>query len=225
MRILVVEDEPLLADAVAEVLVDEAYAVDLARDGHAASRLMHDNDYDLAVLDWTLPGPSGLELLAQWRERGVQCPVLMLTSRAEVSERVRGLDAGADDYLAKPFAFDELLARVRTLLRRRGQPLQMRLECDDVVMDRARHQVTVAGAPVELSPKEFAVLDYFLRRPDEVVTRTELAEHVWDDRFDATSNVIDVTVHRLRRKIDGDRPRKLVHAVKGVGYVLKRTRE
>ena len=225
MRILVVEDEPLLADAVVEVLEDESYAVDCARDGPTASRLMHDNDYDLAILDWTIPPPSGIELLVEWRARGVQTPVLMLTSRAELSERVLGLDAGADDYLTKPFAFDELLARVRSLLRRRSQPMQMRLESGDLVMDRARHEVTVGGVPVELSPKEFAVLDYFLRRADEVVTRTELAEHVWDDRFDTTSNVIDVTVHRLRRKIDGDRPRKLVHAVKGVGYVLKRQRE
>jgi DNA-binding response OmpR family regulator len=225
MRILLVEDEALLADAAAEVLRDEAYAVDCARDGATASLLMHVNDYDLAILDWTIPPPTGIELLREWRAAGKSVPVLMLTARGGIDDRVDGLDGGADDYLTKPFAFDELLARVRSLLRRRAQPLQMKLASGDLEMDRAQHAVTVGGEAVELSPKEFAVLEYFLRRRDEVVTRTELAEHVWDDHFDAVSNVIDVTVHRLRRKIDGDRTERLLHTIKGVGYMLKSRRE
>lgn len=225
MRILVVEDEPLLADAIVEVLQDEAYAVDLARDGASAALLMDVNTYDLALLDWTLPPPTGIELLQAWRERGMQMPVLMLTARADLVDRVSGLDTGADDYLTKPFAFDEMLARVRSLLRRRSQPLQTRLEVADLVMDRAARTVTVAGARIELRRKEFAVLEFLLHHPDEVVTRTQLSEHVWDDRFDSVSNAIDVAVHRLRRKIDADRPERLLHSVKGVGYMLKSRRE
>jgi DNA-binding response OmpR family regulator len=225
MRILLVEDEPLLADATVEVLQDEAYAVDCARDGETASMLMHVSAYDLVILDWTIPAPTGIDLLREWRGNGLQMPVLMLTARNDVADRIGGLDAGADDYLAKPFSFDELLARVRSLLRRRSQPLAMRLEAADLVMDRARHSVHVGGTPVELSPKEFAVLEYFLRHVDALVTRTDLSEHVWDDRFDAISNVVDVTVHRLRRKIDGDRPDRLLHTIKGVGYMLKNRRE
>ncbi len=224
MRILVVEDEAVLADAIVEVLRDEAYAVDLATDGTAASELMEVNTYDLVVLDWTIPPPSGIELLTEWRAAGRATPVLMLTGRAEVEDRVSGLDCGADDYLTKPFSLAELLARVRSLLRRRDKPLQTVLAVDDLEMDRAARQVTVGGEPVELSPKEFALLEFLLRRPDEVVTRTQLTEHVWDDSFDAMSNVVDVTVYRLRKKIDGDRELKLLHTLKGVGYVLRSRR-
>ncbi len=224
MRILVVEDEAVLADAIVEVLRDEAYAVDLATDGTAASELMEVNTYDLVVLDWTIPPPSGIELLTEWRAAGRATPVLMLTGRAEVEDRVSGLDCGADDYLTKPFSLAELLARVRSLLRRRDKPLQTVLAVDDLEMDRAARQVTVGGEPVELSPKEFALLEFLLRRPDEVVSRTQLTEHVWDDSFDAMSNVVDVTVYRLRKKIDGDRELKLLHTLKGVGYVLRSRR-
>lgn len=224
MRILVVEDEASLAEALVEVLEDEAYAVDLAENGEAASELMAVNTYDAVVLDWTIPPPTGIELLRRWRERGDETPVLMLTGRGDVEHRVDGLDTGADDYLTKPFSFDELLARVRSLLRRREKTLNNFLGAGDVEMDRAAHRVTVDGQEVELSPKEFSLLEYFLHRVGEVVTRTDLIEHVWDDSFDSLSNVIDVTVHRLRRKIDGDREDKLLHTVKGVGYVLKSER-
>jgi DNA-binding response OmpR family regulator len=223
MRILVVEDEETLADALAEALEDERYAVDLAADGDTADELMAVNEYDLVVLDWTLPGPSGLELLSRWRQAGSEVPVLMLTARRDVDDRVGGLDAGADDYLTKPFSFVELLARVRSLLRRRHKILQ-NLSAGDVELERSARRVTVAGEPVELAPKEFGILEYLLTRVDETVTRTELAEHVWDDSFDAMSNTIDVLVYRLRKKIDGGRDAKLLHTVKGVGYLLKSQR-
>jgi DNA-binding response OmpR family regulator len=224
MRLLVVEDDAALAEALVEVLRDETYAVDLATDGETAALLMDVNVYDGVVLDWTIPPPSGIELLDRWRKSGLQTPVLMLTGRDGVADRVGGLDRGADDYLVKPFAFDEFLARVRSLLRRRERVLTSELAAGDLLMDRTRRRVTVGGAPVELSPKEFALLEYFLHRRGQVVTRSDLAEHVWDDSFDSLSNVIDVTVHRLRRKIDGARPDRLLHTLKGVGYVLRADR-
>lgn len=221
MRILVVEDEEVLADALVEGLRDESYAVDLARRGTEAEEQMAVNAYDLVILDWTIPAPSGIELLRRWRAAGNDTPVLMLTGRADLADRVGGLDTGADDYLTKPFAFDELLARSRSLLRRRARPLVASLSAADVEMDRGAHTVRVAGEPIELSPKEFAVLEYLLARKGQVVSRTELAEHVWDDSFDAMSNVVDVILYRLRRKIDGDREEKLLQTLKGVGYRLR----
>jgi DNA-binding response OmpR family regulator len=224
MRLLVVEDEPALAEAVVEALRMEAYAVDLATDGASADEAQAVNDYDLVVLDWTIPPPSGIELLQRWRSRGCSIPILMLTGRNAVEDRVDGLDRGADDYLTKPFSLAELLARVRSLLRRREKTLQAELVADDLRLDRAAHRVLLGGAEVALSPKEFGVLEYLLTRCDEVVSRTELSEHAWDDAFDSMSNVIDVVVHRLRKKIDGDREEKLLHTVKGAGYVLRSRR-
>ena len=224
MRILVVEDEPVLAQALVEALEGEYYAVDQANDGETASELADVNTYDLIVLDWTIPPPTGIELLRTWRREGRDVPVLMLTGRSTVPDRVDGLDTGADDFLTKPFSLAELLARVRTLLRRREKPLQATLSAGDLEMDRAARRVTVAGRPLTLSPKEFALLEYFLNNKDRVVTRTELSEHVWDDSFDSFGNVIDVTVHRLRKKIDGDRQDRLLHTLKGVGYVLNNQR-
>lgn len=224
MRLLVVEDETVLAEAIAETLRRQAYAVDIATDGEEGSEMMAVNEYDAVVLDWTIPPPSGLELLREWRDEGIEIPVLMLTGRSEVEDRVDGLDAGADDYLTKPFSMPELLARVRSLLRRQARPLNTALTAADLSLDRAAHRVTLAGAPIDLSPKEFALLEYLLHRVDEVVTRTDLAEHVWDDSFDSFSNVIDVTVHRLRKKIDGDQDDKLLKTVPGVGYVLRSQR-
>ncbi len=225
MRILVVEDEEVLADAIVEALQDECYAVDLAADGATASELMHVNSYDLVILDWTIPPPTGIQLLRQWRDGGDSTPVLMLTGRSEVEHRVDGLDTGADDYLTKPFSFVEFLARVRSLMRRPQRTLANTLGAADLELDRASRQVTLASEPVELSPKEFGVLEYLLRRQGEVVTRTELTEHVWDETFDSVSNVIDVTVYRLRKKIDRETAAgKLIHTVKGVGYILKKER-
>jgi two-component system copper resistance phosphate regulon response regulator CusR len=220
MRILVVEDEESLAEALVEALEDEAYAVDLAGDGPTADELMSYSDYDLVVLDWTIPAPTGIELLRRWRGQGIGTPVLMLTGRTDVGDRVDGLDTGADDYLTKPFSFVELLARVRSLLRRRSKDLET-LSAGDLALERASRRVTVGDEVLDLPPKEFGILEYLLRRTDETVSRTELAEHVWDDSFDAMSNTIDVLVYRLRKKIDGGRDKKLLHTIKGAGYVLR----
>ncbi len=223
MKILVVEDESELAEILIEALEADFYSVDLAADGETADEFMAINDYDAVVLDWTIPAPDGLELLRRWRQQGKETPVLMLTGRSDVMDRVGGLDTGADDYLTKPFSLVELLARVRTLLRRRGRTLQA-MTVGDLVMDRPARRVTVAGVEISLSPKEFGILEYLLSRADEVVTRADLAEHAWDDSFDAMSNVIDVTVYRLRKKIDGGRDQRLLHTIKGVGYSLKSRR-
>jgi DNA-binding response OmpR family regulator len=221
MRILVVEDNDEMASLICEVLRDARYAVDLARSGDDASEMMAVYDFDLVVLDWGIPPPSGIELLGGWRREGRSTPVLMLTARDAVADRVGGLDTGADDYLTKPFSFEELLARVRSLLRRREQTLQLTLDAGDLRLDRTRHRVTVAAEPVELSPKEFAVLEYLLTRKDEVVGRNEIEEHAWDEASDPMANVVDVTIHRLRKKVDGGREGRLIHTVRGVGYVLR----
>lgn len=223
MRILLVEDEDSLAEALVEALSSEHYAVDRAADGASAEALMSTNEYDVAVLDWSIPAPTGIELVTAWRQAGNDTPVLMLTGRGDVGHRVDGLDAGADDYLVKPFSIAELLARVRSLLRRRAKTLVAQ-RAGDLVLIRATREVRVASRPIELSPKEFGVLEYLLSRTGEIVTRTQLAEHVWDESFDAMSNVIDVIVHRLRKKIDGESSTRLLHTVKGVGYVLKSER-
>lgn len=224
MKILIVEDDPRMADLIREVLHDEHYAVDLARDGHSADEQMAFNDYDLVVLDWKIPGPTGIELLQSWRSQGHTLPILMLTGRGAVEDRVGGLDGGADDYLTKPFSFPELLARVRSLLRRREKTLETRLEADDLQLDRSTKKVLVAGRHLTLSPKEFALLEYLLKRKDEVVSRSEIEEHVWDSAFDSLANVVDVNIHRLRKKVDGERRERLLHTVRGAGYMLRSRR-
>jgi DNA-binding response OmpR family regulator len=219
MRILLVEDDEDLAQALREALEDELYAVDLAASGNVAEELAAVNDYDLAVLDWSIPPPNGMELLAGWRRAGRDLPVLMLTGRGGVEDRVSGLDGGADDYMAKPFDLQELLARVRSLLRRRDRPIPP-IEIGDVSFDRAARQVKIGGESVRLTPKEFGILEYLMSRSDEAVSRAELAEHVWDRNFDPMSNTLDVLVYRVRKKIDGNRPDRLLHTVAGVGYML-----
>jgi DNA-binding response OmpR family regulator len=221
MRILVVDDNRDLAESLASGLTAEAYAVDVAHDGPTADELVAINPYDLIVLDWAIPPPSGLELLRAWRRQGLTLPVLMLTGKTDVADRVSGLDTGADDYLTKPFSFPELLARVRSLLRRRDRPLEAELRAGDLVMDRATRRVTVAGEVLELTRQQFALLEYLLRHKDEVVTRTDLDDHVWDGSLDSFSNLVDVAVHRLRQKIDGEREKRLLHTVKGAGYMLR----
>jgi len=222
MRILLVEDEPELAEAVLEVLQDDCHAVDHAADGARASALMSANQYDLVILDRKIPPPTGDDLLRQWRSGGVQTPVLMLTgSKTSVRDKVEGLDIGADDYLTKPFAFAELRARIRSLLRRREKSLHTDLRAGDLVLDSAAHRVTVSGEPIDLSPKEFALLEYLLLRKGQAVSRRELTEHVWDENYDSSSNVIDVLIHRLRKKIDGGSDAQLLQTVTGVGYVIR----
>ena len=224
MRILVVEDNAEMAALVCELLRDACYAVDLATSSLDADELVLANDYDLVVLDWGLPTTSGLEVLRRWRSEGRQTPVLMLTARDAVEDRIGGLDTGADDYLTKPFAVGELLARVRSLLRRRERPLTTRLEAADLVLDRAQQQVTVAGESVDLSPKELAVLEVLLDRRDQVMSRGEIEESAWDHGADPMANVVDVTIYRLRKKIDGGREGRLIHTVRGAGYVLRSQR-
>jgi len=223
VKILLVEDDAGLAEPLAEALADEAYAVDTAATGAEADELAAVHDYDLVILDWGIPAPSGLELLRGWRARGLDVPVLMLTGRGGLDDRVSGLDGGADDYLTKPFALGELLARVRSLLRRRLKEVAT-LAAGDIAMDRAAHAVTLAGSPVALSPKEFGVLEYLLTQVDRAVSREELAEHVWDRGFDPASNTLDVIVYRVRKKIDGGRSERLLHTVPGVGYLLSSAR-
>ncbi|HMB53915.1 MAG TPA: response regulator transcription factor [Thermoanaerobaculia bacterium] len=222
MRLLVVEDERRLADHLSRGLREEGYAVDHAPTRGRAAELAIENPYDLVILDLRLPDGSGLDLLADWRRDGRTMPVLVLTARDRQEEKVGGLDAGADDYLTKPFDFAELLARVRALLRRRGTPVRDVLTAGDLSLDRTARRAEIAGRAVELTPKEFALLEYFLLHPDAVLSRATIAEHVWDADYEAKSNVIDVMVARLRRKLGGDDGGEpSIESVPGVGYALR----
>lgn len=218
MRILVVEDEKSIASFIRQGLSEAGYAVDVAADGCEGLEYALAAEYDVLVLDIMLPQMDGLELIGQLRKRGNKTPALMLTARDTVSDRVRGLDAGADDYLVKPFAFPELLARVRALLRR--PPLQTGtvLQVANLRMDTSTREVRREVRLIELTPREFAVLEYLMRHPNQVLTRTQIGEHVWDFDFYHESNVIDVYVGYLRRKIEGEGERPLIHTVRGVGY-------
>ncbi len=223
MRLLVIEDEPKLADYLHKGLSENGYVVDVARDGIQGRLLACDGEYDLVLLDLMLPGIDGFGVLKAMRERS-QTPVLMLTARDKVEDRVRGLQDGADDYLVKPFAFSELLARVGALLRRGGaataQPTtQLRLA--DLELDLASRKAHRAGARLDLTAKEFTLLTLLLRRRGQVLSRTTLAEQVWDMNFDSDTNVVEVAVRRLRAKLDDPFAHKLLHTVRGMGYVLE----
>jgi two-component system copper resistance phosphate regulon response regulator CusR len=221
MRILVVEDQRNVARVVAKGLREQGYAVDVSYDGAEASERLELETYDLAILDLMLPGLDGIEVCRRLRERGATTPVLMLTARDDKASRIEGLDTGADDYLTKPFDFDELLARVRALLRRAPVYVPSSLVIGDLVLDATRHVATRAGRPVELTAKEFSVLEYLMRNPGRIVSREELSAHVWDERFDPFSNVIEVYIGRLRKKIDGESDVKLIHTRRGAGYLLE----
>ena len=225
VRILIVEDDRKVARFVRQGLEEEGHAVDVAADGEEGGRLAHVNPYDVVVLDVQLPKKNGLQLAAELRREGSTVPILMLTARDSTEDVVRGLDSGADDYLTKPFAFDELLARVRALGRRGGAAVAAAtLRFADVEVDRLHHRASRAGRPLDLTPREFRLLEYFLARPDEVVTRTELLEKVWDMSFDPESNVVDVHVSNLRAKLeDSGRPR-VIQTVRGVGFALREER-
>ncbi len=223
MRILLVEDETKVASFVRRGLEAEGYAVDHVADGDAALAAVADTTYDAVVLDVGLPGRDGLAVLREARRRKVAVPVLLLTARDAVTDKVAGLDAGADDYLTKPFAFEELLARVRALLRRGGAAVPPVLTLADLTLDPTRHEVVRAGKRIELTAREFALLEFFLRHPGQVLSRARIAHHVWGIDFDTFTNVIDVYVNYLRKKIDAGFEPRLLHTVRGAGYVLRET--
>ena len=221
MRILVAEDERKVASFIRQGLGEEGYAVDVASNGEEGLAMARDGVHDLIILDIGLPKMNGLQVLQELRRRKVTTPVLLLTVRATIEDKVLGLDAGADDYLTKPFAFQELVARVRALLRRRAEGGPAVLQFADLTLDPARHTAFRGGQKIDLTAKEFALLDYFMRNPGRVLTRTMIIEHVWDYDFDTGTNVVDVYVNYLRKKIDSDREPKLIHTIRGVGYVMK----
>jgi len=221
MRILVVEDEKKVAGFIKKGLEEEGYAIDVAFDGSEGLLMALDGVHDLIILDINLPKMDGLRVLQEFRKNQGKTPVLLLTVRAAIEDKVLGLDTGADDYLTKPFSFQELLARIRALLRRRVEAPPPLLQVADLTLDPARRIVCRGTERIDLSTKEFALLDYFMRNPGRVLTRTMIAEHVWDYDFDPLTNIIDVYVNYLRKKIDAGREPKLLHTVRGVGYVLQ----
>jgi two-component system copper resistance phosphate regulon response regulator CusR len=220
VKILVVEDEKKAAAYLRKGLSESGFVVDLASDGDDALQLARTGAYDLVVLDVMLPGRDGWSVLAELRRANVQTPVLFLTAKDGLADRVRGLNLGADDYLVKPFAFSELLARVRSILRRGPARREETLRRGDLEIDLVRHRAARAGRKLDLTPKEFALLSFLVRRGGEVLSRTVIAEEVWDMNFDGGTNVVDVHVRRLRSKVDDPFDRKLIHTVRGMGYVL-----
>jgi two-component system, OmpR family, response regulator len=221
VRLLLVEDDAKLARAVGRGLRHEGYAVDVVGDGDAALMQAAVWDYDGIVLDVMLPNRDGFEVCRTLRERGCWAPILMLTARGQVGDRIRGLDVGADNYLVKPFDLGELLARLRALVRRVPTPRPARLEVGDLVVDPSTHEVARAGVAVELTAREFAVLEYLARHPGEAVTRATLLDHVWDENFEGSTNIVDVYVGYLRRKLEQPFDRPLIRTIRGVGYALE----
>jgi two-component system OmpR family response regulator len=221
MRVLVVEDNADMGAYIRQGLREQGYAVDLVADGILGLDYASAGVYDLLILDRMLPGLDGLDLLRRLRERGVATPAIFLTARGNVGDRVEGLDAGADDYLVKPFSFAELLARIRVVLRRGSEVLPTILQVADLRLDPVARGVERAGRRIDLSAKQFALLEYLLRHAGQVVSRTMILEHVWDFEFDAMTNVVDVHINRLRNKVDRDFDRPLIHTLRGVGYVLR----
>ena len=221
MKILIVEDEPKTSAFIKRGFTEEGFVADVATDGVDGLHLALTGEYDVIVLDVMLPKQDGWRVLQEIRKHRKHQPVILLTALDAVSHRVKGLDLGADDYLVKPFAFSELHARVRNILRRVPERRMDMLRFSDLDMDLSRHKASRAGKPLDLAPQEYRLLEYLLRHPGEVLTRTRLAEQVWDMNFDGDSNVVDVAVRRLRRKVDDPCDRKLIHTLRGVGYVLE----
>jgi DNA-binding response OmpR family regulator len=219
MRILVIEDEKRIADFLSRGLESAGYAVDVSHTGSAAVDMVHSTEYDLVILDLGLPDMDGLSVLQKIRHRKVIPPVLILSARDSVDDRVKGLELGADDYLVKPFAFVELLARVRVLLRR-GQPTPEKLQVGDLTLDCIRRKVTRASENLELAPKEFSILEYMMRNRGRPLSRTMIVEHVWDMDYDGLTNIVDVYIRHLRSKIYDRWPLKMIHTVRGIGYML-----
>lgn len=221
MRILVVDDDRRLCAVIKRGLLEEAYAVDLAYDGEEGEYLAEVNPYDLIILDIMLPIKDGIAVCRELRAKKISTPILMLTAKDAVEDRVKGLDTGADDYLVKPFAFSELLARVRALLRREGTSKSPELRVGDLTLDTLTRQVNRGQRPIELTTKEYVILEYLMRHPKVVVTRTMIEEHAWDYDFDSLSNLVDVYIRRLRRKLDTEGENSLIQTVRGAGYRLK----
>jgi DNA-binding response OmpR family regulator len=220
MRILLVEDDVPVASFIRKGLQAESHVVEVVNDGEDAKTWVSEAEFDLLILDVGLPKVDGLEVLKYVRARRPSLPVLMLTARGKVEDRVRGLDLGADDYLAKPFSFSELSARVRALLRRSGRPKQAKLQVADLEVDLADRQVVRAGKRIDLSAREFALLTYLMRNAGRCVSRTMIMEHVWNLSFDTSTNIVDVYINYLRSKIERDFESKLIHTVRGVGYQM-----
>jgi len=221
MRILVVEDEKKIASFIERGLKEQHYTVDVAYDGERGSFLADVNEYDLIILDIMLPQMDGLSLCTEIRKKKSEVPVLMLTAKDKVKDKVRGLEGGADDYLTKPFAFEELLARVAALLRRKSAGKANTLSVGDLELDRLKHSVKRGGKQIELTGKEYALLEYLMLNANGVVTRTMLSEHVWNEDFDSFTNVVDVYISHLRNKIDKGSKKPLIQSIRGTGYVLK----
>ncbi|HEX9006133.1 MAG TPA: response regulator [Bacteroidota bacterium] len=221
MRILVVEDEKKVAQFICQGLEEEHYTVDVALDGGEGEMMAVTGAYDLLILDVMLPRKSGIDITRAVRQEGKAVPILMLTAKATTRDKVEGLDSGADDYLTKPFAFAELLARVRSLLRRGAAEKTTTLALADLELDTVSHRARRAGRPIDLTMKEYALLEFLLRNKDRVLSRTIISEHIWDYNFDTGTNLIDVYVNHLRSKIDAGFDTKLIHTVRGVGYVMK----
>jgi len=221
MKILVVEDEKKVLSFIKRGLEEEKYDVDTAMDGEDGLKMALEKLYDLIVLDWMLPKKDGLTMIKELRSKKTMTPVLMLTAKDSVEDIVAGLDSGSDDYLTKPFAFAELLARVRALLRRVELDRGAEIRFADLRLDPVTHKVWRKEKEIVLTAKEYGLLEYFMRNPNQVVTRTMIADHVWDYTFDSFTNIIDVYVNYLRKKIDRDAEKKLIHTVRGVGYIFK----
>lgn len=220
MRVLLVEDEPRLSRVIKKGLVEDGFAVDTAFDGQEGLFLAESEPYDSIVLDIMLPKIDGLEVCRRLRSKRIKTPILMLTAKTSVEDKVAGLDSGADDYVTKPFAFVELRSRIHALLRRSAGDTSPELAILELVVDPMKHTVTRAGVKITLTPKEFSILELLMRHKDEVVTRTMITEHVWDYNFEGMSNVVDVFVASLRRKIDKKTSLKLLHTIHGVGYKI-----
>ena len=225
MRILVIEDEKKVANFIRKGLEEEHYAVDNAYDGESGLYMVEVNEYDLIVLDLMIPKIDGLEVLRRVRGNRNNVPILVLTAKDSVEDIVRGLDAGCDDYLTKPFEFLEFLARVRALLRREKIDKEPILRIDDLTLSLVTHKVMRGGKEIDLTAKEYSLLEYFMRNPDKILTRTMISEHVWDYHFDSMTNLVDVYVNYLRKKIDRGFELKLIHTIRGVGYLLSATRQ
>ena len=221
MRILVVEDEKKVSSFIKRGLEEEKYEVDTAMDGEEGLKMALEKPYDLIILDWMLPKRDGMSFLKELRDRNMATPVLMLTAKDTVEDIVVGLETGSDDYLTKPFAFAELLARVKALIRRSEMDRGAELHFADLRIDPVTHKVWRGDKEIDLTAKEYGLLEYFMRNPNQVLTRTMIADHVWDYTFDSFTNIIDVYVNYLRKKIDRDATIKLIHTVRGVGYIMK----